>query len=76
PQRETAEATTLMRELTSRKAAHDRTGRGARVAAAPRDPRPGARVTRAARAASCRAGRRPACRRWRPARRGSRPCRR
>ncbi|MFF1452483.1 hypothetical protein ACFVYF_30775 [Streptomyces sp. NPDC058274] len=31
PQRETAEATSLMRELTSRDAAHDRSARGARV---------------------------------------------
>ncbi|MGW1162988.1 hypothetical protein ACWD5Q_32995 [Streptomyces sp. NPDC002513] len=31
PQRETAEATSLMRELTARDAAHDRSGRGARV---------------------------------------------
>ncbi|MFQ6143587.1 hypothetical protein ACLMNJ_10985 [Streptomyces seoulensis] len=31
PQREAAEATLLMRELTARDTAHDRTGRGARV---------------------------------------------
>ncbi|WP_189191547.1 hypothetical protein [Streptomyces albiflavescens] len=31
PQRETAEATSLMRELTARDAAHDSSGRGARV---------------------------------------------
>lgn len=31
PQREAAEATDLMRELTARDTAHDRTGRGARV---------------------------------------------
>ncbi|WP_406479522.1 hypothetical protein [Streptomyces sp. NBC_01615] len=31
PQRETAEATSLMRELTARDAAHESSGRGARV---------------------------------------------
>ncbi|MFI6351435.1 hypothetical protein ACIBJF_01965 [Streptomyces sp. NPDC050743] len=31
PQRETVEATSLMRELTSRDTTHERTGRGARV---------------------------------------------
>ncbi|GAA1363279.1 hypothetical protein GCM10009612_41560 [Streptomyces beijiangensis] len=31
PQRESAEATLLMRELTSRDVAHSRTGKGARV---------------------------------------------
>ncbi|MFC7306912.1 hypothetical protein ACFQVC_22105 [Streptomyces monticola] len=31
PQREAAEATTLMRELTTRDVAHERTSRGARV---------------------------------------------
>ncbi|MFF2508560.1 hypothetical protein ACFVTY_35125 [Streptomyces sp. NPDC058067] len=31
PQREAAEATLLMRELTSRDVAHERSGRGARV---------------------------------------------
>jgi hypothetical protein len=31
PQRESAEATMLMRELTSRDVAHARTGKGARV---------------------------------------------
>ncbi|MHC0430529.1 hypothetical protein ACX6XY_10105 [Streptomyces sp. O3] len=31
PQRETAEATLLMRELTTRDVAHERTGRGARM---------------------------------------------
>ncbi|WP_428955687.1 hypothetical protein [Streptomyces sp. cg35] len=31
PQRETVEATTLMRELTARDTAHERSGRGARV---------------------------------------------
>jgi len=31
PQRETAEATLLMRELTARRSAHDHSGRGARV---------------------------------------------
>ncbi|MFD1658453.1 hypothetical protein ACFSL4_09580 [Streptomyces caeni] len=31
PQRETVEATSLMRELTARDTAHDRSGRGARM---------------------------------------------
>ncbi|OAH15868.1 hypothetical protein [Streptomyces jeddahensis] len=31
PQREAAEATSLMREITTRDVAHDRSGRGARV---------------------------------------------
>ncbi|RFU87274.1 hypothetical protein DY218_07905 [Streptomyces triticagri] len=31
PQREVAEATSLMQELTSREMAHERTGRGARM---------------------------------------------